>query len=249
MKKKILRTLLPAVMVMSLCLTAYANEPEKNYMEVDKQANQSADAVFTEFKVIGETPYTINMYHSYQGPLCDAAFAQAQGNNWLVTDFFNVSVNNNLNVYEIPSEVKIRVKIPKDLQKKDRTWWMICVSRNGVAYTFEDEDDSDETITWTANRFYAYAMCYTDEKQEEKEEPVVVKEVDENPRSRIRSIKDSQTITGLAEEDLSMVNTENIDPVVFYGDRTNRLPWLKSNMTDSIERQKDAGFEPIVFTM
>lgn len=211
---------------------------------------QSADAIFTEYEVLRDNGYTINMYHSYQGPLCDAAFLQAQGNDMLVTDYFNVSVNNNLRIYEIASDVQLRVKIPEDLVERKRTWWMICISRNGTPYIFEDEDEDEKTITFTANRFYAYAMCYTDEPREKKQVEEVVEKVDENPRSRMHSIADSKTIGGEAKINLSEINVSNTEPVVFYGTKTNRMPRLRSNMEDALRRQKGIGDVPIFyFTM
>ena len=46
-----------------------------------------------------------------------------------------------------------------------RKWRMVCVSRNGSIYSFPDEDMSDSTITFSPDRFYAYAMAYNDIKE------------------------------------------------------------------------------------
>lgn len=223
-----------------IVVRAIDEEPADYGEETITPPIQSADAVFTEFEVLRDNGYTINMYHAYQGPLCDAAFLHAQGNHMLVTDYFNVSVNNNLRIYEIASDVQLRVKIPEDLVERKRTWWMICISRNGNPYIFEDEDEDDKTITFTANRFYAYAMCYTDEPREKKRVEEVVEEVDENARSKMHSILDSQTIGGEAKINLSEINVSNTEPVVFYGTKTNRMPRLRSNMEDALRRQKNA---------
>lgn len=214
------------------------------------ESAQKADAIFTEYEVLENSGYEVNMYHSFQGPLCEQAFQLAQGNDWLVTDYFNVSINNNLNIYEIASHVRIRVTIPEELRKHDRTWYMICVSRYGTAYTFEDEDEDDETITFTANRFYAYAMCYTDDPAKKHEVVEEVVEVDENARSKIRSVKESKTISGEAKEDLSKLNADGADPTIFYGTKTNRLPKLSPFISEVIRRQKEVQEkELIMFNM
>lgn len=251
--RKITKALLLTTLILgTLCapVTAYAVDDEELVDFGEESVTdpiQSADAIFTEFEVLRDNGYTINMYHAYQGPLCDAAFLHAQGNDMLVTDYFNVSVNNNLRIYEIASDVQLRVKIPEDLVQKKRTWWMICISRNGTPYIFEDEDEDETTITFTANRFYAYAMCYTDEPREKKKEEEVVEGVDENARSKMHSIMDSKTIGGEAKISMSEINENNPEPIVFYGRRTNRMPHLRSNMEDALRKQTEGGGEIPIF--
>lgn len=124
--------------------------------------NGKANAINTVYSVLDNQGYNIQFYHHTQGPLCDAAFKYAQGYDWLVTDYFNLTVNNSFTTYEINNPLKIQLTIPDDLIKAGRNWRMVCVSRGGQVYTFPDEDSNDSTITFSPNRFYAYAMCYND---------------------------------------------------------------------------------------
>lgn len=121
-----------------------------------------ANAVNAVYTVLDNGGYTITVKHHSQGPLADATFKAAQGNDWLVTDYFNITVNNSLSTYSTANNVRIKLTIPDDLIKNGRNWRMICVSENGSVYTFADEDSDDSTITFTTNRFYAYAMAYND---------------------------------------------------------------------------------------
>ena len=243
--KKLIAILITTLAAGGMILTASAQDTILENESVT-ESRQEADAVYTEFEVLEDSGYDVNMYHSFQGPLCEAAFALAQGQDWLVTDYFNLSINNNLNIYEIASHVRLRIKIPQELQKYERTWYMICISRNGTAYTFEDEDDSEETITFTANRMYAYAMCYTDDPSKRYEKNEEKEEVDENARSKIRSVKDSKTISGEAKEDLSKINADGADPTIFYGNKTNRLPKLNPFRSEVIKRQKEVQTKDLI---
>lgn len=251
MRERINRTLamlIAVLIVTALPMNAYAEEEE----EIITTPKQEADAIYTEYEVLDDAGYTVNMYHSLQGPLCDQAFLYGQGKNHLVTDYFNISINNDLRIQEIASAVRIRVKIPQDLVKKGRTWWMIAISSFGIPYYFDDEDEDDKTITFSANRFYAFAMCYTDEKQEKKKEEEKKEVKDENPRSRMHTIADSKTISGKAKEDLSLMNANTAEGQVFYGSKVSRMPKIKSQMKKASENsgeQQAEGMQPISFGM
>lgn len=136
-----------------------------------------ADAKHAVYEVLDAGGYNVKVVHHSQGPLCDAAFKYAQGKDWLVTDYFNITVNDNLTTYEIPNSVKIKLTIPSDLRLEGRKWRMVCISKGGVPFSFEDEDTDDTTITFTTNKFYAYAMCYSDYVEPE---PSPVPEISES---------------------------------------------------------------------
>jgi uncharacterized repeat protein (TIGR02543 family) len=122
----------------------------------------AADAKHAVYTIFDNGGHDIKVYHHEQGPLCNAVFNMARGQNWLVTDYFNIVVDGSLKKYETDKPVKIQLNIPADIQKSGRIYKMICVSRYGIPYTIDDSDQSDSTITFTTQRFYAYAMCYSD---------------------------------------------------------------------------------------
>ena len=160
--------------------------------------NGKATASHAVYNILNNGGYNVQVYHHAQGPLCEAAFRYAQGRDWLVTDYFNITINNSLTTYETPNSVTIKITIPDDIISPGRHWRMVCISRNGQPYSFEDQDSDDSTITFTTNRFYAYAMCYNDIQESVIEEiPVEETPVEEytppEPTSTIHSAGDSKT--------------------------------------------------------
>lgn len=143
--------------------------------------NGKADAKHAVFQVLQNNGYSVQVAHHDQGPLCVAAFKANQGRDWLVTDYFNITVNNSFSTYEITSPIQIQLTIPDDLILAGRHWRMLCVSRNGTVYSFPDEDLNDSTITFSPDKFFAYAMLYND-IVETVEEPIPeIEPVDEVP--------------------------------------------------------------------
>lgn len=52
--------------------------------------------------------------------------------------------------------------IPENLRKEGRTFMMVCVSEDGKPYTYKDTDSDPNTITFTYDRLYAFALVYKD---------------------------------------------------------------------------------------
>ena len=78
---------------------------------------------------------------------------------------------------------------------------MICVSRFGIPYTFDDLDTSDSTITFEADRFYAYALCFSDDADvTETTQPQ--QEADIVEASQVHSAEESATATDNMETSL-----------------------------------------------
>jgi hypothetical protein len=121
-----------------------------------------ADANTAVYYVIFDNGYKVSMYHHSQGPQCVAAFKANQGDWYLVSDYFNVVINGDTNIRQIPNPVKIQMVIPDDLKREARKWRMLCIGADGNAYSYDDTDISDDTITFEPDHFYAYAMCYKD---------------------------------------------------------------------------------------
>ena len=178
-----------------------ANYVDSSDEDEDVNTNTIADATRVVYTVLDDAGYTVKVEHHSQGPLCDAAFKEARASNWLVLDYFNITINGSLTTYETSSPVRICLTIPDDLQQEGRIWSMICISRNGQPYTFSDEDSDDTTITFSTDRFYAFAMCYTDytEPEEEEETDTDLFEEEEESTgltnvSTVHNISESQTV-------------------------------------------------------
>lgn len=209
--------------------------------------NGQADALNAVYTVLNNQGYSVQFYHATQGPLCDAAFKYAQGYDWLVTDYFNLTVNNSFSTYEIASPLKLQVTIPSDLIQPNRHWRMVCVSRNGAIYSFEDEDLSDSTITFSPNRFYAYAMCYNDIQptvQEEIpiEEPPVEEVVDVAPTSQVHSSNESQTAASAIHSADASATTNTTGVATAAASEGAKI---KSNQSSAVERADGASISLI----
>jgi hypothetical protein len=187
----------------------------------EKKAKESGIKFSDPTRLLYTTPwsnnYKITMKHAKQGPACDLAFKLAAAGDFLVLDYFNITINDNPNIMEIPTPVTICLTLPADLQWAGRNWRVLCVSR-GRVYSFPDEDTDDTTVTFSPDRFYAFALAYNDKKpepiveespvEEEPEEVIKItydpslastteeREAESSAPSTSHSISDSHTIDG-----------------------------------------------------
>lgn len=115
-----------------------------------------------KYSVTQTNNYKVRMYHAKLGPNYDKFFKLAAGKDTLVTDYFTIIINDNKNIAAIPGPVTIQLTLPRDIQKTDRTFRMVCITRDGKSYSFADQDDDDATVTFTPDRFFAFALCYND---------------------------------------------------------------------------------------
>lgn len=212
-----------------------------NASPVSSSSTGIADAKHAVYSVLDNQGHSIQFFHHEQGPLCDAAFKYAQGYDWLVTDYFNLLIDNSYSTYEIATPIKIQVTIPSDLVKSDRHWRMVCVSRNGQIYSFEDEDSSDSTITFSPNKFYAFAMCYNDIQPSYEEtipeESAESETTEKEPTSAVQSVTNSKTqASSIHSADASVTtNTTGVaTAAVKEGSR------IKSDQDAAVERANGA---------
>lgn len=158
-----------------------------------------SDPSFLKYTVTRHNNYKVRMYHKSQGPICDAAFKLARGSDSLILNYFNLVINDSLSIYETPGPVTVVLTIPADLQREGRNWRMICISRYGYAYSFPDQDEDDSTITFSPDRFYAFAMAFNDLPKAEEEMVVEAEEETQpepepsSPSSIMHSADESQT--------------------------------------------------------
>ncbi len=212
-----------------------------------QQNNGKATASNAVYSILDNGGHSIQVYHHAQGPLCDAAFKYAQGNDWLVIDYFNITVDNSLQIYETASPVRIQLTIPDDLIMSNRNWRMVCISQGGQPYSFEDEDSNDSTITFTTTRFYAYAMCYNDIQPGMVEETLPVEEsaviptdippvIEQEPSSTIHSANESQTNASTIHSSDTSATLTNPAAATIAPNGTK----LKSDQKSAVERADGA---------
>ena len=193
--------------------------PEEQAAKNSKNTVKFTDPSRVLYTVPWSNNYKIDMFHHTQGPICDLAFRLAAAGDFLCLDYFNIVINNNYGILETPTPVTICLTLPADLQWAGRNWRALCVSRGGLVYSFPDEDEDDTTLTFSPDRFYAFAICYNDnpdpvleepeaEEIPQEEEEVITIEYDpseahtteerehDGSPSESHSVSDSHTITG-----------------------------------------------------
>ena len=62
----------------------------------------------------------------------------------------------------MPTAAKITLAIPKSLQSADREYKMICVTEKGLPIVLDDLDTNSDTITFSTDSYYAFALVYMD---------------------------------------------------------------------------------------
>lgn len=180
----------------------YGNNSSSGYNGRNGNSNniRIADPLHTVYEVLWSNNYKVDMFHAKQGILCDMQFKSALNGDTLVLDYFNLVINNNYNIRETPTPITLRLTIPMDLQWPGRNWRMICVGRYGEVFSFPDEDIDDETITFSPDRFYAYAMAYNDNPPVEETEETTEEATEEAEEGYIEfSDEDVEKI--LSEDD------------------------------------------------
>ena len=106
--------------------------------------------------------YPVTITNAVQGKLCFNSFEAVLG-DCKIGRTYNIFPNNNGKVmYKMPAAAKITLTIPKNLQKADREYKMICVTENGLPIVLDDIDANPNTITFSTDSYYAFALVYKD---------------------------------------------------------------------------------------
>ena len=102
------------------------------------------------------------MINSVQGPKCYDVFKAFAGDYTLARTYsiFPEGADVKNPVYETATPITVTYTIPASLQSANRTYSMIGVTKGGAAQVYKDEDTNPNTVTFTTNHFYAYALCY-----------------------------------------------------------------------------------------
>lgn len=117
-----------------------------------------------ETKVVKEdgTKSDTVVKNSIQGPRCYEAFVAAKPEESKIVrtlSIFAEGSNASKPVYKTDKAEVITLTIPESIKVDGGTYTMVCVSENGATTVFADEDTNPDTITFTTNVFYAYAIC------------------------------------------------------------------------------------------
>ena len=100
-----------------------------------------------------------------QGPACVTAFKAATPASYAEAFSFNLLLKDSglFKPTFVKKTGKFVLNIPKEWQKRGRTFALIGIDKNGKTRIFTDKDFSDETITTTLDiEGYAFSLIYTD---------------------------------------------------------------------------------------
>lgn len=109
----------------------------------------------------------------HQGPLCVMGFKNGTPAGYQEAFSFNLREwDKSLWKYGATHSLKkgeFVMEIPKEWQKKGRTFMLIGIDKNGKTKVFKDMDTSDETFTTTLDmEGYAFSLIYSDEPATKK---------------------------------------------------------------------------------
>ena len=112
------------------------------------------------FSVAGANDGSISMCGEAQGNLFFDVVESVLG-EYTIASTYNIGIDGQ-KFYETEKEIQMCIKVPASLANEGRTFKMITVDESGVPYIFEDLDNDPDTITFTVDKGYAYALCYVD---------------------------------------------------------------------------------------
>lgn len=105
-----------------------------------------------------DNDYQITIENAMQGPMCFQSFEAVLG-DYKIGRTYNIYSRSD-NIYSMDEEVEFTIKIPSAVYKKNREYKMICVTKGGQPFVYNDLDSDPTTITIKTNKFYAYALIY-----------------------------------------------------------------------------------------
>lgn len=114
-----------------------------------------------EYTTPDNQPFNINIQNAMQGEKCFEVFQNIAG-DYTIARTYNIYPIGTQLQYSTPDEITVSLTIPEILRQKNREFKMICVSQNGIPFIFEDKDKDPDTITFSTDKFYAFALVYKD---------------------------------------------------------------------------------------
>lgn len=110
---------------------------------------------------------TLVIENSVQGPACMESMKAALPEGYEIGHTYNIYpyglvMEDATERYHSKEDLNFTMKIPADLAKEGRTFMFLCISEDGKPFLFENASENADEITITTNRFYAYALIYTD---------------------------------------------------------------------------------------
>ncbi len=128
--------------------------------EIKRYSFYSREKVNYTMDVTNAYPVTIT--NAMQGKLCFDSFEAVLGDYTIGRTYNIFPSTNGKAVYKMPTAAKITLTIPNGLQKANREYKMICVTEKGLPIVLDDIDTNPNTITFSTDSYYAFALIYKD---------------------------------------------------------------------------------------
>lgn len=109
------------------------------------------------------SPFDMNIQNAMQGTKCFEVFQNTAG-DYTIARTYNIYPLNSESQYSTKEKITISLTIPESLRKEKREFRMICVTQDGIPVILKDIDKDPNTITFSTDKFYAYALIYKDIK-------------------------------------------------------------------------------------
>lgn len=143
----------------------HSDDPNMEFWQPITEEEKTHYACFgkekIEFTTPNNQPSNISIQNAMQGEKCFEVFQNVAG-DYTIARTYNIYPLGSETDYATNSKVTISLTVPKILQKENREFKMICVSQNGIPYIFEDQDKDPKTVTFSTDKFYAFALVYKD---------------------------------------------------------------------------------------
>ena len=116
-----------------------------------------------QYTVAGNQPFDINVQNAMQGEKCFEVFQNAAG-AYTIARTYNIYPLGSMTKYSTDEKVTVSLTIPEILRKEKREFKMVCVTQNVIPIIFNDQDKNPDTVTFSTDKFYAFALVYRDLK-------------------------------------------------------------------------------------
>lgn len=126
--------------------------------EIRRYAAYSSEKA--EYTADAKNAYTVVIQNAMQGKKCFDSFETVL-DGYTIGRTYNILPSGKA-VYKMDSRARITLTIPKELQKENRVFRMVCVTAEGVPVILDDLDSDSATITFETDTYYAFALIYKD---------------------------------------------------------------------------------------
>lgn len=105
--------------------------------------------------------------NTVQGPKCIRCMKEFKPEGYVIGATYNIvpGIYEGTRFYHSDKKYTFTVAIPESLQKEGRSFRLLCISKDGIPFLYGKDTTQDDGIRITTDRFYAYALLYSDQTE------------------------------------------------------------------------------------